>query len=51
VVLRARRPARRWGQRRRPDPEEAVADLRQALEGWFAEFGLPDELTMTIDVA
>lgn len=31
--------------------EEAVADLRQALEGWFAEFGAPDELTMTVDVA
>jgi hypothetical protein len=32
-------------------PEGAVADLRQALEGWFAEFGLPDELTMTVEVA
>jgi predicted RNase H-like HicB family nuclease len=32
-------------------PDEAIADLRQALEGWFAEFGLPDELTMTVAVA
>lgn len=31
--------------------DEAVADLRVALEGWFAEFGLPSELTMTVDVA
>lgn len=32
-------------------PDEAVADLREALRGWFAEFGTPDELTMTVDVA
>lgn len=33
-------------------PEEAVADLRQALDGWFAEFGVPEELTVTVpDVA
>ena len=33
-------------------PEEAVADLREALDGWFAEFGIPDELTITVrDVA
>jgi len=33
-------------------PEEAVADLREALDGWFAEFGVPDELTITVrDVA
>ena len=32
--------------------EEAVADLREALDGWFAEFGVPDELTVTVrDVA
>ena len=32
--------------------EEAVADLRQALDGWFAEFGVPEELTVTVpDVA
>jgi predicted RNase H-like HicB family nuclease len=33
-------------------PEEAVADLREALDGWFAEFGVPAELTITVrDVA
>jgi predicted RNase H-like HicB family nuclease len=33
-------------------PEEAVADLREALDGWFPEFGVPDELTITVrDVA
>jgi predicted RNase H-like HicB family nuclease len=32
--------------------EEAVTDLREALDGWFAEFGVPDELTITVrDVA
>jgi predicted RNase H-like HicB family nuclease len=31
--------------------EAAVADLRQALEGLVAEFGAPDELTLTVDVA
>ena len=32
--------------------EEAVADLREVLDGWFAEFGVPDELTITVrDVA
>jgi predicted RNase H-like HicB family nuclease len=32
--------------------DEAVADLRTALDGWFAEFGVPDELTITVpDVA
>ena len=32
--------------------EEAIADLREALDGWFAEFGVPDELTITVrDVA
>ncbi len=31
------------------DPaEEAVADLREALDVWFAEFGIPDELTITV---
>jgi predicted RNase H-like HicB family nuclease len=29
-------------------PEEAVADLREALDGWFAEFGVPDEPTITV---
>lgn len=29
----------------------AVADLRQALEGLIAEFGPPDELAVTVDVA
>ena len=29
-------------------PEEAVADLREALVGWFAEFGVPE--TVTLDV-
>ncbi len=31
--------------------EEAVADLREALEGLIAEFGVPQELTLTVDVA
>jgi predicted RNase H-like HicB family nuclease len=30
---------------------EAVADLREALTGLVAEFGAPEELTLTIDVA
>ena len=29
----------------------AVADLSEALTGLVAEFGIPDELTLTIDVA
>jgi hypothetical protein len=29
-------------------PEEAVTDLREAFDGWFAEFGVPDELTITV---
>lgn len=32
-------------------PEAAVADLREALEGLIAEFGVPQELTVTVDVA
>lgn len=32
-------------------PEAAVADLREALEGLIAEFGVPPELTITVDVA
>jgi predicted RNase H-like HicB family nuclease len=32
-------------------PESAVADLRQALEGLIAEFGVPQELTLMVDVA
>jgi predicted RNase H-like HicB family nuclease len=31
--------------------EAAVADLRDALEALIAEFGVPDELTLLIDVA
>ena len=31
--------------------EAAVADLREALEGLIAEFGAPEELTLTLDVA
>lgn len=30
--------------------EEAVDDLREALAGLIAEFGVPDELTVTMDV-
>jgi len=32
-------------------PEAAVADLREALTGLIAEFGAPDELTLTVEVA
>jgi predicted RNase H-like HicB family nuclease len=32
-------------------PEAAVADLREALEGLIGEFGVPQELTITVDVA
>jgi predicted RNase H-like HicB family nuclease len=31
--------------------EAAIADLREALEGLTAEFGLPQELTLTVDGA
>ena len=31
--------------------EAAVADLREALEGLIAEFGAPQELTLTVNVA
>jgi hypothetical protein len=31
--------------------EAAIADLREALEGLIAEFGAPQELTLTVDVA
>ncbi|MBO0840919.1 MAG: hypothetical protein J2O49_08890 [Sciscionella sp.] len=31
--------------------EAAVTDLQEALSGLVAEFGVPDELTLTIDVA
>jgi len=30
--------------------EAAIADLREALIGLIAEFGAPDELTLTLDV-
>jgi predicted RNase H-like HicB family nuclease len=32
-------------------PEAAIEDLREALIGLIAEFGAPDELTLTLDVA
>lgn len=32
-------------------PEAAIEDLREALTGLIAEFGAPDELTLTLDVA
>ena len=31
--------------------EAAVADLREALEGLIAEFGVPQELTLMVNVA
>jgi predicted RNase H-like HicB family nuclease len=31
--------------------EAAIADLREALTGLIEEFGVPDELTLTLDVA
>ena len=31
--------------------EDAIADLREALVGLIAEFGVPDELTLRLDVA
>lgn len=31
--------------------DAAIADLREALIGLIAEFGVPDELTLTLDVA
>jgi predicted RNase H-like HicB family nuclease len=33
------------------DPAAAIADLRIALAGLVEEFGAPQELTMTLDVA
>lgn len=35
----------------RESPAAAVADLREALIGLIAEFGVPDELTLMVDVA
>ena len=32
-------------------PDEALDDLREALTGLIAEFGVPQELTLTLDVA
>ncbi len=32
-------------------PEAAISDLREALTGLITEFGVPDELTLTVDVA
>ncbi len=34
-----------------PTQEAALADLREALTGLIAEFGVPNELTLTLDVA
>ena len=31
--------------------DAAIADLREALEGLIAEFGPPQELTLSVDVA
>jgi predicted RNase H-like HicB family nuclease len=31
--------------------EAAIADLREALVALVEEFGVPDELTLTVDVA
>jgi predicted RNase H-like HicB family nuclease len=31
--------------------EAAIADLREALAGLIAEFGVPHELTVTVEVA
>lgn len=33
------------------DPESAVADLREALIGLVEEFGPPQELSLTLNVA
>jgi predicted RNase H-like HicB family nuclease len=30
--------------------EAAIEDLREALTGLIAEFGIPDELTVTVEV-
>jgi predicted RNase H-like HicB family nuclease len=32
-------------------PEAALEDLREALQALLAEVGLPDELTLTLNVA
>lgn len=32
-------------------PDAAMEDLREALSGLIAEFGVPQELTLTLDVA
>ena len=34
-----------------PTREDAIADLREALIGLIGEIGVPDELTLTLDVA
>jgi len=31
-------------------PEAAIADVAEALTGLIAEFGVPDELTLMVDV-
>jgi predicted RNase H-like HicB family nuclease len=34
-----------------PTREAAIADLREALTALMREFGVPDELTVTLEVA
>jgi predicted RNase H-like HicB family nuclease len=34
-----------------PTREAAIADLREALTALIGEFGIPDELTVTLEVA
>jgi hypothetical protein len=34
-----------------PTREAAIADLREALTALMMEFGVPDELTVTLEVA
>ena len=45
-----RTTAQRWRERRGSYREEAVDDLREALAGLIAEFGVPDELTVAVDM-
>lgn len=46
-----RSSARVWGERRRRQPRGRHRGPREALEGLIAEFGPPQELTLTVDVA
>ena len=43
--------AQRWRDGEGATREEAVDNLREAFAGLIAEFGMPDELTVTVDVA